>query len=297
MTRTTVRDVRPREQDCCMEPGEAWAYRARGIDPLVEVRVIKIGTQRPARVFVRFVADKFEGKEEWVPPARLKVLWSGVEELRVSEDLWNKVSALGPIRDEPREDAAQEVLDEFLPRDLAWINNRSGSSLSIAQPAELALRLELTLETLTGSPETFVENGVTVAPWPITELIAQRVAEQNAEELLKRIEQEERKARRDSIHGYNSGRRNSFFIKPEWSAEWDAKYDQPRRKVIRDWCGAENVERFDELVELRKEIKRVGDVAQSAIDSLRRHGHVTEATHLANELGTPVEMLRVDQNE
>ncbi|BAS11745.1 hypothetical protein AHiyo8_00480 [Arthrobacter sp. Hiyo8] len=52
-----------------MEPGESWAYRGRGVDPLVEVRVVRQGTQKPARVLVRFVSDEFEGKEEWVPPA------------------------------------------------------------------------------------------------------------------------------------------------------------------------------------------------------------------------------------
>lgn len=47
-----------------MEPGESWAYRARGIDPLVEVRVVREGSQKPARVLVHFVAAEFEGREE-----------------------------------------------------------------------------------------------------------------------------------------------------------------------------------------------------------------------------------------
>lgn len=65
--------------------------------------------------------------------------------------------------------------------------------------------------------------------------------------------------------------------------------------VLRSWCRAENVERFDELVELRKEIKRVGDAAQSAINALRAHGHPALASQFERELGTPVELLRVDQ--
>ncbi|GAB3264389.1 hypothetical protein [Arthrobacter pigmenti] len=56
-----------------MDTGESWAYRARGVDPLVEVRVVHEGTQKPARVLVHFVADEFEGREERGPPARLKV--------------------------------------------------------------------------------------------------------------------------------------------------------------------------------------------------------------------------------
>ena len=36
-----------------VHPGEQWAYRARRIDDLVEVEVVKLGTQKPARVQVR----------------------------------------------------------------------------------------------------------------------------------------------------------------------------------------------------------------------------------------------------
>lgn len=47
-----------------MEPGESWGYRARGVDPLVEVRVLRHGDKRPSRVLIAFVDDAFEGKTE-----------------------------------------------------------------------------------------------------------------------------------------------------------------------------------------------------------------------------------------
>jgi hypothetical protein len=50
--------------------GESWAYRARQVDDVVAVEVMKLGTQRPARVLVRFVDERFEGRQKWVPPAR-----------------------------------------------------------------------------------------------------------------------------------------------------------------------------------------------------------------------------------
>ena len=43
-----------------MDVDESWAYRARSVDPLVEVRVVKVGVRKPARVRVRFVGDEFE---------------------------------------------------------------------------------------------------------------------------------------------------------------------------------------------------------------------------------------------
>lgn len=61
-----------------LEVGERWAYRARGVDPLVEVEVLKLGTNRPARVRVRFVDETFEGREDWVTgSAQSAVGWRG----------------------------------------------------------------------------------------------------------------------------------------------------------------------------------------------------------------------------
>lgn len=275
-----------------MEPGESWAYRARGIDPLVEVRFVRTGTQKPARVLVRFVADEFEGQEEWVPPARLKVLWEGVEEYRAREERWDLVSAPGPERDDPRYCAASEILDEFIDRDLAMMNYRSGCSITVSRPDELAESLELRIEQLTDYPEAFWEDGKLIAPWPLTELVARTVTQMNAEKVLQRVESEERKARRAAIHGEYLPGRGRHYIDPEISSEVDRDFGKPVRDVLRAWCGADNVERFDELAELRKEIKRVGEVAECAIRALRVHGHDAVAAELERELGTPVEMLR-----
>ena len=53
-------------------------------------------------------------------------------------------------------------------------------------------------------------------------------------------------------------------------------------------------DRFDELAELRTEIRRVSDIAQAAIDALRSAGHEQDAARLQRDLGTAVEMLRGD---
>ncbi|MEW1819330.1 hypothetical protein AB0323_00860 [Arthrobacter sp. NPDC080031] len=237
---------------------------------------------------MRLVADEFEGKEEWVPPARLKVLWSQAAEFEAREGRWALVSAVGPDREDPREYAASEILEGYVDSELA----------SIKEPEVLASRLGLRAEQLTDHPEAFIEDGAVIAPWPATELVARTVAEQNAEKILQRVQAEERKARYAAIHGeYQSGGRGDDHISPEISEEVDREFSAPIREVLRDWCGAENVERFDELVELRKEIKRVGDVAQGAINALRAHGHpATLAFQFESELGTPVELLRADRS-
>ena len=53
--------------------------------------VVRFGVKTPQRVLVRFVDDEFEGRQDWVPPARLKVPWSGVDEYVARERRWDEV--------------------------------------------------------------------------------------------------------------------------------------------------------------------------------------------------------------
>lgn len=280
-----------------MEPGETWAYRARGIDPLVEVRVVRTGTQKPPRVLVHFVDDKFEGREEWVPPIRLKVPWNEVDDLRASEQRWNRIHASGLDRDDPREDAASEAFELLIDEEVAAIEYRSGGAIRIAQPETLANRLKLTIEQLTGHPDAFVEDDVVIAPWEVTELVVRTAARQTPEPILERVRADEQKAHYEAIHGryLSRTRGKEIYSPPEHCIEFDNDYLKPRRDILRSWCAVEAVERFDELQELRKEIKRVGDIAQQAITALQHAGHTSIASGLQRQLGTPVEMLRIDQ--
>jgi hypothetical protein len=81
--------------------GERLAYRARQIDDVVGVEVLKVGTQRPPRILVRFADDRFEGRRDWVSPARLKVLWAAVDTFRDREARWDRIFDLGVGFDDP----------------------------------------------------------------------------------------------------------------------------------------------------------------------------------------------------
>ncbi|WP_094287078.1 hypothetical protein [Mycobacterium lehmannii] len=76
--------------------GEFWAYRVRRIEEVVQVDVLKLGTQRPSRVLVRWVDETFEGCQEWVPPARLKVRWDGVDAFRAYGQMGHDALETGP---------------------------------------------------------------------------------------------------------------------------------------------------------------------------------------------------------
>jgi len=94
-----------------VEVGEAWAYRARGSDPLVKVSVVRVGVQRPARVLVRFVDAAVEGREEWGPRARVKVIWSDVAAYEAREARWTAVREPTPAGETTEECTATVDLD------------------------------------------------------------------------------------------------------------------------------------------------------------------------------------------
>jgi hypothetical protein len=81
--------------------GAIWAYRAIQACELVPVKVIRHGKKEPARVFVQFVDDEFEGQEDWVPPARLKIPWHQVAEYQAREDQWKRAPGGMPVPGRP----------------------------------------------------------------------------------------------------------------------------------------------------------------------------------------------------
>ncbi len=280
-----------------VDVGESWAYRARSIDRLVEVVILRIGTNKPARVLVRFVADEFEGREEWVSSARLKVLWSEVDVFTAREKQWAAVIEASCIRDTPEDYASSAVFDALVDRSLATLGYNARTGTATIQDVEgLARFLELAPSELRADPLSFVEGGAMVVPWVITQLIAQRAARRNPDPILRRVEKQEAEHEQHRMYGqtYKASRKEpprhidaEFFVETE-----DEPYNRPCWELLRRWCGIEAAERRDELVELRKELARLGSLTQQAIASMRAAGETREADRLERELGVRLEDLR-----
>lgn len=256
--------------------------------------MLKIGSQRPARLLVRFVDERFEGRQEWVPPARLKVRWEAVDAFRAREALWERIDELG-IGDEPVSRAAEEVFEALIPTDVARIEYREAGACRVTNSDQLAELTGLDATIWTHCPDGFADGDDLVVPWPITEQIAAAAAQRNPDPILHAVHKEETEARYQAIHGHwypGRGSRPDHTVPAEICIAVDNEHGKPRRAILRRWCGAEAVDRYDELVELRKEIHRVGQIAETAIDALRTAGRRREADDLARQLGTPVEMLR-----
>jgi hypothetical protein len=185
-----------------VDVNESWAYRARSIDELVEVRILRIGTNRPPRVLVRFVAEVFEGREEWVPPGRLKVLWSGVKEFLANERRWAAVTDVSPVSESGEYYATSYVFDTLIDDSLADVGYRNtGGVTTIHDVDGLARFLDIDPDRLRDDPVSFETADGWVVPWSITELIAQRAAAREPDPILRHVDAAEAEHQLHLIYG------------------------------------------------------------------------------------------------
>lgn len=119
------------------------------------------------------------------------------------------------------------------------------------------------------------------------------------DQVLAQVESEERNFQDRLIHGLGWNRGDPYRDVEGEAAivrEVDEGGARQSRDLRRQWAGTGAVGRWDELVELRREIHRVGQVAEEAIATLRRRGHKADAARLEAALGQTVEMIRPDSD-
>ena len=270
--------------------GETWAYRARGHDPLVQVSIVRLGINTPARVLVRWVADEFEGAQDWVPPARLKAKWADVDEFRAREARWDAVQAEAQDLSEAMSSAVSTVFDLLIDEKLARLGYNSENSVPrIHDVAGLAASVDFDPEELRQAP-AFEEAGDLISPISVAVDVARRAAERDPYRVLEYVEREEADAAREGIYGrFHRGRgpNGGTDISPEICRQVDEEHGKPVRAILREWCGAGPVDIRHEIAVFREETQRLQELATSALDALRTAGHVRTANRIERELGTP----------
>jgi hypothetical protein len=238
-----------------------------------------------------------EGREEWVPPARLKVAWADVDAFRAHEAQWDAVTDLSPRGDTPETEAVHRVFELLVPEEVADFDWR-GHYLAAKDVPRLASLSGATVEELVGHSASFddPDEGV-IIPWPVAVAAARALAERQPDVIAEAVNKDEREFQREAIYGRQySDRNGGWEVPPERVIAYDEEHDRPVREMLRAWCGTEAVSRLEELQALRIEIKRVGVIAERAIGALRGHGFVREAEDLMNALGQTVESLRACQS-
>jgi hypothetical protein len=271
-----------------MEVGQRWAYRATFTEPVVCVEIQKIGASRPARVKIRFVDDVFEGRQEWVPPTRLKVPWDQAGAWQAREDRWQAVREVSlHVRGADRERAAELVLEVVGDPVVVGLGSTRDAGLLICRDLKaLRERHGVDTDVITTDPLTFTEDGTHVAPWRVTERVCRDIARHGADRVLAQIAREERKNRHEAIRRCPSSSPDGSLLDPRRFEEW-AEERRRAHDIVRAWIGAEALGRHEELMALRREAARLGGLLEHLIGEVRELGHPGLATRYEHELGAP----------
>jgi hypothetical protein len=135
--------------------------------------------------FSRLLDDEFEGKEEWVSPARPNVLWTQADQW-LAEERWLAVlDASAKAVDSVEHRAASMVFDGMAPRDIVDIMVCYRHAVLTVRDREAFRRaVGLDAADLVEAPGYVIDDGTVVAPWPALLTAARRVALCNAPEVL-----------------------------------------------------------------------------------------------------------------
>lgn len=283
------------------EQGERWAYRQNGPKPLEEIEVLKIGVKKPPRVLVRWVRPEAEGREEWVPPGRLKCLWSEVDDLRAKESKWAAVVAPSEAMTVLERKTAWIVFAETIPEAIADIAYSRPEGIGYINDEDmLAELLDMNVSAFHAHEAVYREDDRLIVPWPITEAIILRAAQKYSLKIKAYVESHEAKIEEELLHGYTSEweKGKPRYVSPEVlrARSWG---DEERQILnqLRSWCGGETVLAWDELDALRKEVVRLGELLDDTITVLARAGLAEEAERLQGRVGVPAATLRSHARE
>jgi hypothetical protein len=247
------------------QPGETWAYRAQARTlacPTVPVEILAVGTGRNRGLRIRFLAGDEVGEEHWVPAARLLVPWADREAWLRDEAARAAARAASCVsmRD-PAYQAASLVLAAS-PRPggvRLGVGHREGAVLVVPDLPGLARALGWDADRLRREPLAFVDpRGSYVAPWAVARGVAHALAELYAERVLERVAEEEAVLRQEAHLGRTTALRDgSTHTVPPEACAVTLRLRERVFAIVRGWCGAAEVVRFDRTARLEAEVARL----------------------------------------
>ena len=278
-----------------MDAGEIWAYRERPRalgNPVHRVEIVKVG-HRDGMIRVRRLDGEDTGLQEWGHPSSLLCKWDEADRLLGDEQRMITVRGASAAAQGTAEyEAAVLVIGHCgLGRRVAL--GRSKAELGVMRISKATVvgnELSLDLGALACEhPGAFTDShGVLVAPWPMAMAVAKQAASTYAEAILPELEREERESRSQALYGWE----NPGYLRARSTGRQQPKPERTRvHEMVRDWCGAEPVERFDELLALRAEVVRLGGLIERAITALRQRGASATAATIERDLGVPISTL------
>ncbi|NEA55616.1 PE-PGRS family protein [Streptomyces sp. SID13666] len=277
-----------------METGECWAYRARPKElggALRQVEIVRVGASgRAGRVHVRFLDGDETGLQEWVSGGCLVTPWSDVEPFRVDDAAELVLAeASREVRGSAEFEAARMILGFVRPKGRLRLRKAVADAgvLEFGHLDETAPLVGVDSVELRGDPMVYEDrNGLCTLGWPVTERVAKQAAQRLAEEILPEVD------RRQQALEEERGQSSWYGYRRRDDRKLDAEAASLR--TVREWCGQEKAERYDELIALRAEVLRLGEVGERAVKALRDRGHGVIASTIERDLGVHISSLGPD---
>ncbi|GAA4049145.1 hypothetical protein [Nonomuraea soli] len=277
-----------------MEIGEEWAYRERPralADPVHRVTIVKIRDSDDS-IRIRRLDGDDAGLQEWVSYTSLLDRWTDVEP-RLNDERRLRVvreASSAAIDTVEYEAALLVVKDCGLGRRVILGRSKTETGvLRIDKPAGMADRLGLTVEELADDPLAFHDRrGALISPWRAARQLMPTIATTFSEGIIEAIHREEAELRSEILYSYPY--RQSWEDAGE-ERKVRLREREPVHALVRQWCGQEAVERFDELIALRHEVVRLGKLLDRAVEALRKRGAAATAATIESDLGVPIAML------
>ncbi|QJT03124.1 PE-PGRS family protein [Streptomyces asoensis] len=277
-----------------MEMGEHWAYRAQPKELGGAVRQVEIvrvgGPRRSGWIHVRFLEGDDADLQEWVSPGSLVAPWAEVDTFR-ADDVAELalVEASRHVRGSTDFEAARMILGFVRPKNRVRLRRTVADAgvLELSRLDETAPLIGIDVAELRGDAMVYENrHGVCLAGWRVTERIARHVASRLADEILPEVDrkQQDIEQERAQPSWYSYSRRDERKLDAEAAV----------LRTVRAWCGEDKAERYDELVALRAEVIRLGELVDKAVKALRDRGHGVIASTIERDLGVHIATLDPD---
>lgn len=272
--------------DVLMDIGQVWAFRdqSKAIgEPIHRVEILRsTGPRKQGDFHVRFLDNEESGLQEWVSRNQLVAPWTAIEAFQEDERRWIDVlEKSDAVYGTPAFSAAKLIFAELRPKSLVRFRHTRADAgvIEILDVNAFVKKCKVDPEMLLNLEWVFTDrHGTLIAPWPATRVLAQQLAQEFGGSLLEQMLDRE-KAFREELAS------NRLWSSQQERYDKELKGLQPIIEVLREWCGAEEVERYDELRALQQEVERLGELVLRAVQELRsRKFHAIAAT-IERDLG------------
>ncbi len=239
---------------------------------------------------MRFLDGDEAGLQEWVSPACLVVSWDGVGSFRGDDAAELALTrASREVRGSAEFEAARMILGFIRPKGRLRLRRAVADAgvLELGRLDDTAPLIGMDATELRGDPMVYENrDGLCLAGWPVTERIARHVAGCLADDILPEVDRKQQGIEQERAQ----------HSRYSWERRDDRKLDAEASvlRTVRTWCGEDKSDRYDELVALRAEVIRLGQLVEKAVKALRDRGHGVIASTIERDLGVHTSSLGPD---